>query len=66
MVYFKFGIILNVDYLSYNKETDDDTIEYKFWIKQDSNTDECYKAPNIKSFLKRLASARNYDIMYLN
>lgn len=55
-----------VDYLSYDKASDDDTIEYNFWIKQDSNTNECYKAPNIKSFLEILASEKNYDIMYLN
>jgi len=55
-----------VDYLSYDKKSDDDTIEYNFWIKQDSNTNECYKAPNIKSFLEKLALARNYNIMYLN
>lgn len=55
-----------VDYLSYDKNSDEDTIELNFWIKRDSNTTDCYKAPNIKSFLEKLASARNYDIMYLN
>lgn len=55
-----------VDYLSYDKESDDDTIEYNFWIKHDSNTIDRYKAPNIKSFLEILASEKNYDIMYLN
>ena len=55
-----------VDYLSYDKESDEDTIEFNFLIRQGSNTNECYKAPNIKSFLERLASARNYDIIYLN
>ena len=55
-----------VDYLSYDKESDDDTIEYNFWIKHDSNTFDRYKAPNIKSFLEILASEKNYDIMYLN
>ena len=54
-----------VDYLSYDKETDEDTIEFNFWIRHDSNTNECYTAPNIKSFLERLVSARNYDIMIL-
>jgi hypothetical protein len=55
-----------VDYLSYDKESDEDTIEFNFWIRHDSNTNECYTALNIKSFLERLASARNYDIIYLN
>ena len=55
-----------VDYLSYDKKSDKDTIEFNFWIKQNSNTNERYTAPNIKSFLERLASARNYDIIYLN
>ena len=55
-----------IDYLSYDKESDEDTIEFNFWIRKDSNTNECYKAPNIKSFLERLATANNYDIIYLN
>ncbi len=55
-----------VDYLSYDKESDEDTIEFNFWIRHDSNTNECYTVLNIKSFLERLASARNYDIIYLN
>ena len=55
-----------VDYLSYDKKSNKDTIEFNFWIRQDSNTNECYKAPNIKSFLEKLSSARNYDIIYLN
>lgn len=55
-----------VDYLSCDKESDEDTFEILFYIKKDLDTTECYKAPNIKSFLEKLASARNYDIINLN
>lgn len=43
-----------VDYLSYDKNSDKDTIELNFWIKRDNDTDEKYVAPNIESFLKML------------
>jgi len=43
-----------VDYLSYDKNSDEDTIELNFWIKRDNNTDEKYVAPNIESFLEML------------
>ncbi len=43
-----------VDYLSYDKNSDEDTIELNFWIKRDNDTDEKYVAPNIESFLEML------------
>jgi len=47
-----------VDYLSYDKNSDEDTIELNFWIKRDNDTDEKYVAPNIESFLEMLASRK--------
>ncbi len=47
-----------IDYLSYDKKTDEDTIELNFWIRQDHNTNEKYIAPNIESFLGKLALER--------
>jgi len=44
-----------VDYLSYDKNSDEDAIELNFWIKRDNDTDEKYVAPNIESFLEMLA-----------
>lgn len=43
-----------VDYLSYDKNSDEDIIELNFWIKRDNDTDEKYVAPNIESFLEML------------
>lgn len=47
-----------VDYLSYDKNSDEDTIELNFWIKRDNDTDDKYVAPNIETFLEMLESRK--------
>ena len=54
-----------VDYLGYDKETDEDRLELYFWINN-----EKYSKHNIgitiKMFLETLVSKRGYNIINLN